>query len=193
MTLTTFLIAVLGLLLTPGPTNTLMAVAGAERGARRALRLIPAELAGYLTTVLPLALAGAVWLEHMPAARPAIAAAAAVWVMLLAVQVWRLPAQDGTNAGVSVTAGRIFLTTLLNPKALIFGLVLLPPRAGLELRLAGFAVLVVAVALVWIGLGTLLRRTGQDHAPGLSPGLRRAAAGWLAVLSVMLAAKAVAG
>jgi threonine/homoserine/homoserine lactone efflux protein len=48
-------VAVLVLLLTPGPTNSLMLLAGAERGLTGALRLIPAEVAGYLLTVLPLA------------------------------------------------------------------------------------------------------------------------------------------
>ncbi len=48
MSLEELVLALLVLLLTPGPTNTLMALAGAERGWTRALRLIPAELAGYL-------------------------------------------------------------------------------------------------------------------------------------------------
>lgn len=52
-----FLSAVLALLATPGPTNTLMALAGAEGGVGRVARLLPAELAGHLTTILPL-----VWL-----------------------------------------------------------------------------------------------------------------------------------
>jgi threonine/homoserine/homoserine lactone efflux protein len=51
-------LAILALLLTPGPTNSLMLLAGAERGLLRASRLIPAELMGYLTTVVPLALVG---------------------------------------------------------------------------------------------------------------------------------------
>ena len=45
---------------------TLMLLAGAERGLPGALRLIPAELAGYLVTVLPLALFGAAVLAGYP-------------------------------------------------------------------------------------------------------------------------------
>lgn len=60
-------LAVLALLLTPGPTNALMLLAGAERGLAGAARLSPVALAGHFLTVLPLAVAGAtalasVWL-----------------------------------------------------------------------------------------------------------------------------------
>lgn len=188
MSLTAFVIAVLGLLLTPGPTNTLMALAGAERGFFRATRLIPAEVAGYLITTLPLAIAGGWWIEQVPLARPAIALVAAVWVMWLALCMWRLPAALGDVPGVG--AGQVLVTTLLNPKALIFGLVLLPPAQGLALRAGLFAGLILGVAVIWIALGAAIRRTGSV---GLPAPVRRGAAVWLGILSMLLAARAVAG
>jgi len=51
-----FLFAVAALLLTSGPTNTLMGLAGASVGFGRALRLVPVEIGAYLLTTLPLAL-----------------------------------------------------------------------------------------------------------------------------------------
>jgi threonine/homoserine/homoserine lactone efflux protein len=69
-------------LLTPGPTNTLIALAGAERGWMRALPpLIPAELAGYLLATVPLALLGARLLETRPALKVGITLVAALWVL----------------------------------------------------------------------------------------------------------------
>ena len=46
-----FMIAVLVLLLTPGPTNTLIAIAAATNGRRSALLLIPAEVSGYFVSI----------------------------------------------------------------------------------------------------------------------------------------------
>ena len=51
-----FTVAVLSLLTIPRPTNPLLATAGAMVGMRRALRLVPAEGAGYLVAVLALGL-----------------------------------------------------------------------------------------------------------------------------------------
>jgi threonine/homoserine/homoserine lactone efflux protein len=184
MTLPETAIAMAALLLTPGPTNTLVALAGAERGFLRALRLIPVELAAYLAAVVPLALAGPLIVDRVPGAATVVTASAALWVGILAVRLWRLPAPGAASA---VTAGRVALTTFLNPKALVFGLVILP-GGSLAPRLALFALLVGLVAALWaaIGAGAL-----GPFARGAL--LRRGAAVWLAALSALLAARALAG
>ena len=46
-----FILAILTILATPGPTNTLLATASAAAGVRRSLPLLAAELLGYLITV----------------------------------------------------------------------------------------------------------------------------------------------
>lgn len=190
MTLLEVVLAVLVLLVTPGPTNSLLLVAGAERGWRGAARLIPAELGGYLATVMPLALVGAPLLVALPAARTALALVAAAWVSWLAVAMWRLPAAEGGRP--TVTARRVLVTTLLNPKALVFGLVLLPaPDPGrLALHVGLFAGEVVGVALLWTAMGATLR--ARSERPGLPPGWRRAASVWLGALALYLAGR-VAG
>lgn len=184
-------LALLALLLTPGPTNTLMALAGAEGGFRRALRLIPAELAGYMTAVLPLALVGTSVLAAVPPLRPLVTFVAALWVLALAVRMWRLPVAPDDHARKAVTALQVLVTTLLNPKALVIGLALLPSDEALAPRVALFAGLIIVVASLWIGLGRQLVRTGPQG--GLAPWLTRAAAAWLAILSATLAVKAMAG
>ena len=137
MPLPDLIIALTVLLLSPGPTNTLMALAGAERGARNAAGLIPLELCAYLCVTVPLALAGAGLMTALPGVLPVVTAVAAVWVLWLAIRMWRCPAaqQDGP---ATVTPFRVFFTTLLNPKALIIGLVLLP-GPSLPLRTTVFA------------------------------------------------------
>ena len=85
------IIALTVLLLTPGPTNTLMALAGAERGVRAAAGVIPAELGAYLCVVVPLAVAGAGLMSAVPGLLPLVTAAAAAWVLWLAIRMWRCP------------------------------------------------------------------------------------------------------
>ncbi|WP_210529823.1 LysE family transporter [Rubellimicrobium arenae] len=190
MSLTQLALAICALLVTPGPTNTLLAIAGAERGWLRAIRLIPAELGGYLATTVPLALLGAALLEELPQARTAITLVAAAWVAWLALAMWRVPA--GRSGRLTVTGRRVLVTTLLNPKALIFGLVLLPAETGDDLlrNFGLFAAEVVTVAMLWAALGAVLRR-GDRAEPGMPPGWRRAASVWLGGLAVYLVGRVV--
>jgi threonine/homoserine/homoserine lactone efflux protein len=181
-------LVILALLLTPGPTNTLMLLAGAERGLAAAMRLIPAELAGYLLTVVPLALAGQTVLETWPGLRLVVALVAAGWVALLALRLWR---GGGASEGkASVGARALFVTTALNPKALIFGLVLLPDPDRLIGNLTVFAGLVVAVAILWAGIGAGLR--GASGQPRALVVIRRLASVALAAMSVLLVLRVVA-
>lgn len=186
MSLTALFLALLGLLMTPGPTNTLLALAGAERGWRRGLLLIPLEVLAYLLVCLPLALLGEAVLSAHPWLGPAIKAVAGAWVAVLAIRLWHLPKADGAQ---SVTAARVFVTTLLNPKALIIGLVLLP-GPDMPLRALLFVGLVAAVAAIWAAMGACLAGRGDCPARRGSGLARRLAALWLAVLSASLLANA---
>lgn len=185
MTLAAFVSSVLALLLAPGPTNTLIGLAGAQRGLRGVVRLLPWELAGYLTTVLPLTWLGAQVLAAWPDAALALKLAAAGWILVVAVRLW----SAGTQAAdaPAVTPRQVYVTTMLNPKALVFGLVLLPP-AGTEafpLRLGIFCLLVAGVALLWGGSGALTRMIGAT-AGGRLLILQRCAASWLAIVAFTL-------
>ena len=185
MPLAELVLALFVLLATPGPTNTLMALAGAHSGGRGLGRFMVAELAAYLLVTLPLALAGASLLEAVPGARHYLAGAAAAWVFWLAVRMWRLPRAAG--GARPITPAQVFVTTLLNPKALVIGLVLLPSSADLAPRVGVLAGVILICAAGWGALGARAVR-GLD----LPPLLLRIAAGWLALLSAGLASAAVA-
>lgn len=184
-----FCLAIAALLLTPGPTNTLMALAGAERGWLRAMRLAPLEVLAYGLVTIPLALIG----EHLFAAhgplRFTVTLVAAGWVAFLAVRLWRLPASGEAMAEGGTGARRLFTTTLSNPKGLVIGLVLLPSQQVLVTAVAAFFALLIAVSAVWAGIGSTMARSGVVQ----KPVVRRAFACWLGVLSVWLTGVAFAG
>lgn len=156
---TAFILAVLGLLATPGPTNTLMAASGAQRGIRKSLHLLAGELGGY-------AIAITVWIEivgAVAAKEPMVGTVAKlVAVAFLYWSAWKL----WRNAGHAdlgqrgITLSQVFVTTLLNPKALVFAFAIFPV-IGFAERLpydGVFAVLVVTTAVGWMVLGALAQR-----------------------------------
>ena len=110
----------------------LLTVGAAARGFRASLPLLLGELAGYLIVVVPLATIAGSLLEGRPALAIALRLAAALWVLFLAIRLWRVSAvQKSPDSASPVTIGQVFVTTLLNPKAPIIGLVIMPhgPRA----------------------------------------------------------------
>lgn len=184
-----FIVAILALLLTPGPTNTLLTVGAAARGFRSSLPLLIGELAGYLAVVVPLATIAASLLEGRPALASALRLAAALWVLFLAIRLWRVSAiQKNPDSASAVTISQVFLTTLLNPKAPIIGLVIMPhgPLAQIAPAIGLFSLLVAGAGTSFLVLGSLIGR-----APVLSPQLvYRVAAVCLGVFSLGLAGSA---
>jgi len=189
MTFMAFVSAVLAILIAPGPTNTLMSLAGAQSGLGRVIRLLPAEVSGYLTTSVPLVFMGAELIERYPAGAALLKIAAAVWVMFLALKLWGRG--DTAVASSEVTARRVYVTTMLNPKALIFGLVLLPAPIDPQFapRLGLFILMVVVVALLW-GTAGALTQVGSSGG-GRVRTVQRIASVWLAVVAMTLLAGAV--
>jgi threonine/homoserine/homoserine lactone efflux protein len=182
MTTAEFLLALTALLLTPGPTNTLIALAGAERGWRGALQLAPVEAAAYGLVTLPLAIAGTRLIGAHGPLRLTLALIAAAWVGYLAVKLWRLPAGNAMGPEHK-GAQKLFVTTLCNPKGLIIGLVLLLSQPDLAIATTSFLAVLLLVSAFWAGIGQLA-------AGGLTllPAVRRACAVWLGLLAVWIAA-----
>ena len=164
---TVFALAVLALLATPGPTNTLMAVAGATLGMSRGLRLIPAEIAGYLTSISLLIFIFQPVFAAFPLAATVLRVGCGSYLAILAVTIWRASAYDTGQASL-VNFQRVFTTTLLNPKALIFAFQIFPAgEIRLTLAFLGtFALICCAVASVWIYIGATLRLRTQAFLTG---------------------------
>lgn len=188
---TAFILAVLGLLATPGPTNTLMAASGAQRGVRKSLHLLAGELGGY-------AIAITVWIEivgAVAAKEPMVGTVAKLVAVAFlywsAIKLWR----DAGNADLGqrgITLGRVFVTTLLNPKALVFSFAIFPSIGFVE-RLpydVVFGVLVVMTALGWMMLGALAQRGSAGLLT--SARVERITAGALVVFATVLLVQTLA-
>ena len=125
----------------------------------------------------------------VPVIAKVIAAAFLLWS---AWKLWR-DAGHADLAQRGVTLGRVFTTTLINPKGLVFAFAIFP-QVGLVARLPYlglFAVLVIATALGWMGLGTLAARSSA----GLLTSSRvdRITAAALAVFATLLVVQTVQG
>ncbi len=132
---------------------------GAEAGLRRSWALPPAELAGYFLAIHLLAFALGP-LVQAPVMQMALRFGLALYLLWLGLRLWRsnnelLPQQ-------TVTPAKVFIVTLLNPKALVFAFVVLPPLANAWTaalpQLAALAAMIVAASLSWISLGAAIAR-----------------------------------
>lgn len=179
-----FALAVLALLATPGPTNTLLATAGASVGLRHALPLLPAETAGYLLAILLIGTVLGPVVAEAPTFALVLRLIIGAYLLQVAWKLWR--GADRPAAGGAITPARIFVTTLLNPKAIVFALGIVPLQSqNAPLYLAAFAMLCASVALGWIGVGALLGRAAQAKGRGaLVPRLGAAIVSAFAVLLV---------
>lgn len=157
-----FITLVTTILLTPGPTNTLLASSGAQVGIRRSFALIPAEALGY---VLAISLWG--WLigglSHYAAWLPAVLKLlSAAYLVYLSYRLWRSTHQSSADLQSTVISPLVLLlTTLLNPKALLFASAVFPVTVWQQMisyltHIGVFLTLIVPIALIWISLGAVL-------------------------------------
>lgn len=160
-----FFLALILLLGTPGPTNTLLSLAGAATGFWRSLPLLIGEVAGYLTVVVPVTLLAAPWLAAHPSVSLLLKLVACLWVLWLARGLW-ISGGAGATARAQVTVGQVFVTTLLNPKALVIALALMPHETPERLLpwFLGLAAIIPAAGSLWILLGAGMGRIPADFA-----------------------------
>ena len=160
MSFLTFFAATYFLLAVPGPTNTLLATSGAGIGVARSLHLLAAELCGYLLSIVLLRTALGPIVSDIPLAAVVLRVAVTIYILCLAVMLWRVNTRE-LRDGAAVTFGQVLLTTLLNPKALVFAFLLLPLQVGpLELLpwLGVIALQILTAGAAWITLGATLGR-----------------------------------
>jgi len=153
-----FGLAIVAILATPGPTNTLLATAGAASGLRRSLPLVPAELAAYVIAIMAIGFLVSPLIANVPMLASALRLAVAVYLAFLALRLWRRGAVDIVQSRL-VRPRDVFVTTLLNPKAVIFATGVIPlHHPDSSAYLAAFCLVLVCVSVSWIGIGVVIGR-----------------------------------
>jgi threonine/homoserine/homoserine lactone efflux protein len=183
-----FVVPSLLLLAAPGPTNVLLASAGAV-SRRGAGSLLIAEAAGYVISVGLLVLLAGPLLTAAPVLVIALKSVAAAWLFWTSLSFWR--GSSGTlQIGGLVRSRAVFITTLLNPKTLVIAFGLMPPAAAgyqsLVGHLVGLAFMTTLTGLIWIAGGLALARAGA------APYAAKATAIVLSGFSVFLIRSAIA-
>jgi threonine/homoserine/homoserine lactone efflux protein len=163
-----FMLALLSLLATPGPTNTLLATSGATVGVRRSLKLLAGEFSGYLLAIVSVRLVLGPVIALDPLIDVVVKVGAAIYLAWVAVRLWR---RCGAEAGrIHVTLDEVFFTTMFNPKALVFGLGVIPfGDAQSWAYLVVFGMTVPVMGLGWIVLGKALTASSSGPSTALIP------------------------
>lgn len=187
MDLFQFSVAVVALLILPGTTNAVLALSARDLMPVRFVLLLATVATGYLVILLAVSTFAAPFLHAHPEAAREVKLLAAIWVLALAVRLW---ATGTAETIVPVGPKQLFVTTVLNPKAIIVGLTLMPAVKGAaSLSTFGvFTLAVVATSSAWLLLGRIV--IGRSEA--MHQLARRIGATVLVAFSFTLAVSAVA-
>lgn len=156
-----FIGLVVTILLTPGPTNTLLASSGIQVGVRQSLRLIPAESMGYLISITTWGMIIGTVSSQFPIIPTFLKLLSALYIIFLAIKLWKTADIEASYNQPTIRARELFCATLLNPKALLFASAIFPSTAWLTmqiylLHIGLFLLLIVPIALFWTFIGSIL-------------------------------------
>ena len=156
-----FIGLVVTILLTPGPTNTLLASSGIQVGVRQSLRLIPAESMGYLIAITTWGMIIGTVSIQFPIIPTFLKLLSALYIIFLAIKLVTTTDIEASYNQPTIRARELFCATLLNPKALLFASAIFPSTAWLTmqvylLHIGLFLLLIVPIALFWTFIGSIL-------------------------------------
>lgn len=103
------------ILLTPGPTNTLLASSGIQVGLRKSLLLIPAEAIGYIIAISAWGMLIGKASTTLPLLPTFLKLLSAGYIVFLAVKLWRTADQKVALNQPTIRPRELLCATLLNP------------------------------------------------------------------------------
>ena len=156
-----FIGLVITILLTPGPTNTLLASSGVQVGVRKSLLLIPAEALGYIVAITAWGMLIGKVSTALPLLPTFLKLMSAGYILYLAIKLWRTANQQVALNQPTIRPRELLFATLLNPKALLFASAIFPAVAWKSqdiylVHMSVFVGLILPIALFWISVGAML-------------------------------------
>lgn len=156
-----FIGLIVAILLTPGPTNTLLASSGIQVGWRKSFRLIPAEAFGYFFAISAWGLLIGKASLQMPFLPMLLKLFSAAYIIYLAIKLWRTANVEASFTTPTIRASELFIATLFNPKALLFASAIFPAMTWHNehyyvLHMLTFLLLIIPIACFWIFIGSVL-------------------------------------
>lgn len=152
---------VVTVLMTPGPTNTLLASSGIQVGVRRSLALIPTEALGYFISITLWGIIIGTVSKQFPIIPTMLKLFSAGYILFLALKLWRTASQEVNFNQPTIQAKQLFIATLVNPKALLFASAVFPvfvwkSMAAYTAHMLVFLLLIVPIAFFWTYIGAVL-------------------------------------
>lgn len=174
------------ILVIPGPTNTLLFVSGLHVRLRTTLPLIATEALGYFIAISSLGFLLAsvsgrlLWLQAI------IRGGCAAYVGYLALKMWARSHLIKERGDRIVNAKEVFVSTLTNPKGLLFASTIFPAEAfrtpqHFAVAMACFLSILIPIGVGWASLGSACNHS--DSLIGQTPRLLRLASLVLMFLS----------
>lgn len=156
-----FLFGVIVILLTPGPTNTLLAAAGLAQGLWSAVPLVAFELVGYLLAISMWGVFLTSIEQYYPWVGTTVRVACSGYLIYLAVQIWRATSETPRSTSRTIGPMAVFITTVLNPKGLLFASTIFPAHAFDDgqvyvAAMALFTCVVVPIGTLWVAMGVVV-------------------------------------
>lgn len=187
-----FALTVMTILSMRGPTNTLLATGGATVGLRLALPLALSEAMGYGIAILAIGLVLKPALEQWLGLAHVLRLIVGGYLFYVAWKLLRdgrinLVAQTGKT---TITVPRVFIATLLNPKAMVFAIRVVPfGTPHVALYMLGFITILVPLSVGWIAAGAALGKMAVSA--GYERLISRVGAGAISVFGVLLTLSAL--
>ncbi|AHG41271.1 threonine transporter RhtB [Pseudomonas syringae CC1557] len=158
-------IAMLTVLLVPGPTNSLLLQSGISRGlGMYSLKLVAAEWAAYVIQITAWGVSIDALIENYGWVVVTTKVLAAMFLFYISLKLWFSIHQDADGKPSPISISALFLATLNNPKGLFFATLIAPAGTFLHMEsylsfMTVFSSIVLPVGMVWVVLGAVFGRS----------------------------------